>query len=295
MNPKHRTIKNLLEITADYLKKKQIESPRLTAEVLLAHQLHVNRLTLYLNLDQPLNELEISGYRQLLRRRLQREPLQYITGVQEFWSLDFIVNCHVLIPRPETEHLVEQAIERIRECAASGNHLIRILDLGAGCGAIAVALAKEIQGAQIWATDISQEAINLARLNAEKHHVSNMIEFRKGDLWQPLVDQGGTFDLIVSNPPYIDSEQYENLPPEVRNYEPRRALNGGVGGMYYIQKIIEGSPVFLNPGGWLLLEMAPDQTGKALEIIRSVKVFKKKMRIEDYSRRYRVVCAQKGL
>lgn len=292
MRPKSWTIKKLIKVTADFLKEKQIESPRLTAEALLSHLLNINRVTLYLNLDQPLNESEISGYRELIKRRLRREPLQYITGIQEFWSMDFIVNPQVLIPRPESELLVEQAIERLKTDAVEENHSPRILDLGTGCGALATVLAKEIPRSQIWATDVSQTAIDIARINAEKHGVSEKIEYILGDLWQPLRDKDITFDLIVSNPPYVSAEEYEDLPPEVRSYEPRLALDGREGGFYFIKEIIEGSPDFLNPEGWLLLEMAPNQTNKALELLERIDTFDSKMRIKDYSHHYRVVCAQ---
>ncbi len=292
MRPKPWTIKALIKVTTDYLEEKQIESPRLTAEVLLSHLLNINRVTLYLNLDQPLNELEISGYREFIKRRLRREPLQYITGVQEFWSMDFIVNPQVLIPRPESELLVEQALERLEFTAEQGDRPPTILDLGTGSGALATALAKEIQRAQIWATDISPGAIHIARLNAENHGVSEKIEFIQGDLWHPLRDKGLTFDLIVSNPPYVSAEEYDGLPPEVRSHEPRLALNGREGGLYYIRKIIEESPRFFNPGGWLLVEMAPNQTDSALKLLEHIDAFEEKTRIKDYSQRYRVVIAR---
>jgi len=287
------TIRELLNVSNDYLNEKQIDSPRLTAEVLLAFQLNINRVKLYLNLDLPLSDSEVSGYRALIRRRIQREPLQYITGVQEFWSLDFQVDPRVLIPRPETELLVEQAKERIKYAPGTGGDLFRILDLGTGSGALAVTLAKEIQGARIWATDISPQAIDLARINAERHKVSDRVEFRQGNLWDPLKDQNVIFDLIVSNPPYVSADEYGDLQPEVRDHEPRLALDGGEEGIYYIQKIIEGCANFLKPGGWLLLEMAPGQTKKAIELMKGMKTFEKETRIKDYSHLYRVVYAQK--
>jgi release factor glutamine methyltransferase len=293
MQVKSWTIKELLSVSIDYLKEKHIDSPRLTAEVLLAFQLNLNRVKLYLNLDLPLNDSEVSGYRELIRRRVQREPLQYITGVQEFWSLDFQVDPRVLIPRPETELLVEEAKERIKDAPGTGGDPFRILDLGTGSGALAVTLAKEIQGARIWATDISPEAIELARLNAERHNISDRIEFCQGDLWHALNDSNITFDFIVSNPPYVSADEYDDLQPEVRDYEPRLALDGREQGLYYIQKIIEGCTNFLNPGGWLLLEMAPGQTETAVELMKATKTFEKETRIKDYSHLYRVVCAQK--
>ena len=294
MSPKTWAIKNLLKVTTDYLKEKQIENPRLTAEVLLAHQLNIDRVSLYINFDQPLNESEISGYRSLIKRRLQREPLQYITGAQEFWSLDFIVNPQVLIPRPESELLVELAINQLKPPNAFENHPPKILDLGTGCGALAISLAKEVQEAKIWATDISSGALKLANLNAKKHGVADRIKFKHGDLWNPLINQDITFDIIISNPPYIACEEYNDLPPEVRDYEPRSALDGKEDGMYYIEKILKGGLHFLNTGGLILLEMAPDQTNEALSLIGQIKGYGESSRIKDYSHRYRVVMAQRA-
>jgi release factor glutamine methyltransferase len=219
--------------------------------------------------------------------------LQYITGVQEFWSLDFLVDPRVLIPRPETELLVEKALERIKESSETQKRSLQILDLGTGSGVLAVTLANEIQGARLWATDISPEAIDLARLNADRHGISDRVEFRQGDLWHALRDLNVTFDFILSNPPYVSVGEYDSLPPEVRDHEPRIALDGYDDGMFFIRKIIEGCPEFLKPGGWLFLEMSPSQTEKALELIKTTKSFEKVNRVKDYSHLYRVVCAQK--
>jgi len=295
MRHEHWNVRDLLHVTAEYLEKKGIDSPRLTAEILLAHKLNVDRITLYLNFDQPLTENELSGYRKLIKRRLQREPLQYIVGVQEFWSLEFAVTPQVLIPRPETELLVEQTIERLKAVPAEENKTPTILDLGTGCGVIAISLAKAVQQAKIWATDISAEAMKLACLNAEKHGVSDRITFIQGNLWEPLLDQGLTFDHILSNPPYIAPEEFKNLSPEVRDYEPRLALDGHKDGMTYIQKIILEAPVFMKPGGWIMLEMAPHQTEKALGLIGEIENYGEKARIRDYSRQYRVVMAQRKM
>ena len=293
MNPRAWTIKGLLKVSTDYLKKKQIDSPRLTAEVLLAHQLKSGRVNLYLNLDQPLTEKEVSGYRALIRRRLSREPLQYITGIQEFWSIDFMVDARALIPRPETELLVGQAIHLFKPASKSENQEPKILDLGTGCGTLAVTLAKEVPNAQIWATDNSQDALELARLNAERHGVSDRIEFKEGDLWEPLINLGIKFDLILSNPPYIASEEYNDLPPEVRDYEPRSALDGRNGGMYYIERILTEAPDYMKPEAWIMLEMAPDQTEKGLGLVEKIEGYGEKTRIRDYGRLYRIVMAQR--
>ncbi|MBW1779787.1 MAG: peptide chain release factor N(5)-glutamine methyltransferase [Deltaproteobacteria bacterium] len=292
MSPKTWHIKDLLKVSTDYLKNKGIENPRLNAEVLLAHQLNVERVSLYLNFDQPLTEKELSSYRKLIKRRLVHEPLQYITGSQEFWSLDFTVDRHVLIPRPETEIVVEQAIMLAKtfEHVECPSH--KILDLGTGCGAIAVVLAKEIASARVWGTDISEEALRLAQRNANKHGVSDRLTFRQGDLWEALLEKELRFDMIVSNPPYVSSEEYNDLPPEVRDHEPRRALDGRDDGMYYLEKIIRGAHDFLNPGGWIVLEMAPHQTERALAIMGRTGGYDRKARIKDYSRCYRVVTAR---
>ncbi|MBW1705349.1 MAG: peptide chain release factor N(5)-glutamine methyltransferase [Deltaproteobacteria bacterium] len=294
MIPRAWTIKALLKVSADYLKKKQIDNPRLTAEVLLAHQLESDRVNLYLNLDQPLTEKEVSGYRALIKRRLGREPLQYITGMQEFWSLDFIVDARALIPRPETELLVEHALRLLKPLAESENQEPKILDLGTGCGTLAVSLAKEVQNTQIWATDNSHGALELARLNAERNGVSDRIEFKKGDLWEPLMNLGIKFDIILSNPPYVASGEYNDLPPEVRDYEPRSALDGGDGGMYYIERILTKAPDYMKPKAWIMLEMSPDQTEKALGLVEKIEGYSDQARIRDYSRLYRIVMAQRA-
>jgi release factor glutamine methyltransferase len=287
------TIKELLKVTTDYLEGKEIESPRLSAEILLAYQLDIDRVKLYLRFDQPLHEKEVAGYRSLIKRRLSREPIQYITGVQEFWSMDFTVGPQVMVPRPETELLVEHALALCRQKRSTEGSCRRILDLGTGCGAIAVAIARELEGVTIWASDISQDALDVAKRNAIKHGVEGKIEFVLSDLWQNLSNQEITFDVIVSNPPYIKSEAMDNLPPEVRDYEPRDALDGGEEGMLYIRDIIQEAPRYLTPGGWLLLEMDPDQTKQALGLIEAIDSYGQKVRLKDYSHTYRVVMAQK--
>lgn len=290
MTPKAWCIKALLETATDYLTEKGIENARLNAEVLLAHQLHIRRISLYLNFDQPLSAEEVSGYRNLIRRRLKHEPLQYITGTQEFWSLSFEVNPHVLIPRPETEILVEQAVRLSKRI--NNNASLRILDMGTGSGIISVALAKEILHGSITATDISEKALDTALRNAQQHGVSERITFLEGDLFEPLMDERTPFDLIVSNPPYVCSHELPNLLPEVAVYEPRLALDGGRDGMDYLMRIIDKAPRFLLPGGWLLLEMSPHQVEKALSAIHKAGVYRTAPVIKDFSHLQRVVTAQ---
>lgn len=286
------TIRDLLTVTADYLRDKEVESPRLSAEILLAHQLNVNRVKLYLNFDQPLLEPEVAGYRVLIKRRLQREPIQYITGMQEFWSLDFLVSPGVMIPRPESELLVEQVVALCRETKGTKGQRPRILDLGTGCGALAIALARELEEAFLWASDVSQEALDIAVVNAKRHGVESRISFIQSDMWHSFSDEDLIFHIIVSNPPYIASDAMDSLAPEVRDYEPRQALDGGEEGMVYIATIINEAPRHLNPGGWVVLEMDPEQTEKAFKLIEESNQYKEKLRLRDYSHQYRVVMAQ---
>ncbi len=285
------TIGALLKVSAEYLGGRGVESPRLNAEVLLTHQLAVDRVYLYLNLEQPLSAAELDGFRSLVRRRAGREPLQYITGAQEFWSLDFSVGPAVLIPRPETELLVEEGARRLRSPPGDRTGPPRVLDLGTGSGAVAVSLAKEIPEARLLATDLSAAALAVALENARHHGVQERICFLQADLLAPLKGCGGPFDLILSNPPYVATEDYLELPPEVREHEPRQALDGGRGGMHFLERIIAGAPALLKPGGWLLLEMSPAQTERALRLIARTGAFREAERIRDYARRFRVVAA----
>jgi len=287
------TIGELLKVSADYLKQKGIDSPRLNAEILLAHQLHLTRVKLYLQHDQPLTDQEVEGYRALVRRRLSREPVQYITGTQEFWSMAFIVNPSVLIPRPETEVLLEQAVLLRRGNPNLQAEGVNLLDLGTGCGALAVALAREFEKARICATDLSEEALRVARRNAERLGVKDRIDFKCGDWFTPFAGKTTRFDMILSNPPYIPAEAMETLSPEVRDHEPRSALDGGEQGMVHIHRILREAAGYLVPGGWILMEMDPEQTPKAVRIIEETEQFTEHRRIQDYSRRYRMVMARR--
>jgi release factor glutamine methyltransferase len=293
VNTKRWIIKDLLEVTTGYLRDKNIDNPRLCAETLLAYQLNSSRIKLYLTYDHPLNENDIANYRSMIKRRIEREPSQYITGIQEFWSLEFLVSPQVLIPRPETEILVEQLLSILENDRANKERTPCILDLGTGSGAIAVSLAAELQGATIWASDISAPALDIARINSEKHGVKSLIHFIQGDLFKPFAGEPTRFDIIVSNPPYIASENYNLLPPELRDYEPRLALDGHEGGLFFIEKIIMEAPEYLNPGGWLLIEMDPGQTLKAFNMISENGSYVEYRCAKDYAQKDRVVIARK--
>lgn len=293
MPSKSWCVRDLLRVTTTYLKEKHVESPRLNAEVLLAHQLDLDRITLYLNFDQPLTDKELSGYRALVKRRVAREPLQYITGVQEFWSLNMTVCPDVLIPRPETEILVDHALGLARDMEHSRGTPLKIAEPGTGCGAVAIALAGELPKAVIQATDVSRAALKVARQNAVTHGVSENIVFTQGDLYGNCSEAEDRFDLIVSNPPYVATPELADLPPEVRDYEPQQALAGGADGMHFLKQIIHGGPALLNSGGWLVLEMAPHQTERVLGLIDQTQAYHQKKPIKDYSGRYRVVQARR--
>ena len=200
-------IKDLLKVTTEYLCKREIDNPRLCAEILLAYQLETSRVKLYLSYDQPIGEMDINNYRALIQRRIKREPVQYITGIQEFWSLDFHVGPQVLIPRPESEILVELAVSICREQKTG----LTLLDLGTGSGAIAVSLAKELENSAIIASDISREALDYAKRNAQKHNVIDRIRFFQGDLFEPFLDKSIQLDIIITNPPYVDFKAYDDL------------------------------------------------------------------------------------
>ncbi len=249
------TILKVLQWTTGYFAGKGIEQPRADAEVLLAHVLRLERIQLYLRFDQPLKRDELAAYKELLRRRALREPTQYITGRQEFWSLEFNVDPSVLIPRPETEILVERASDYI------GKNTAHILDLGTGSGAIAVSLAHECPSIAVTAVDRSWKALETARRNALKHNVAGRVAFVASDLFSAFIAGGAQWDIIVSNPPYIGDEEFPTLAPEVALHEPREALLGhGPRGMGIINRILQEAPRHLKPGGRLLMEFGFNQS-----------------------------------
>ncbi len=247
------TVLKVLQWTTQYFTGKGIEGSRADAEVLLAHVLGMERIQLYLNHDKPLAPEELARYRQLIRRRAAREPVQYIVGRQEFWSLPFEVTPSVLIPRPETEVLVEQAL------ALLGTRPALVLDVGTGSGAIAVALAHERPDIRVLATDRSYPALVTAKRNAEANGVAGRVCFVLSDLLRALAEQP-VFDLIVSNPPYIPEEEFSGLAPEISRHEPHCALlGGGAQGLDAVRGIIAQSRNRLKPGGAVLVEIGRGQ------------------------------------
>ena len=246
-----RTLLDYLQRTTSFLAARGIDGARLDAELLLAEVLGMTRTQLYTNFEQPLAAPEVGRYRDLVRRRAAREPVAYITGRREFWSLEFMVDRRVLVPRPETELVVEIAVDALRGCRGDA---VRVADIGTGSGAIAVAVAKEVPRARVVATDRSGAALEIAPANAERHGVADRIEFLAGDGCAPLVGKGA-FDVVAANPPYIRSAEMGGLAPEVREWEPRWALEAGPDGMDVTTPLVEQALGVLAPGGWLIVEV----------------------------------------
>lgn len=280
------TVLELLRWTSAYFESCAIESSRLDAECLLAEALDATRLELYVNFDKPVTAEERARFRELVRRRgSQRVPVSQILGRKEFWSLQLKVTGEVLTPRPETETLVQAALDRLPD--PEGNY--RVLDVGTGSGAVALAIARERPGARVTATDISAPALQIARENAEELHLDEGLRFLEGDLLD--VVEGERFDLVVSNPPYLALSEAATLPPELA-HEPELALFGGDDGYSVLRPLAEGVIRVLVPGGGFAVEVAPQQA----EIVASLCAEGGLGQVEilrDLARRPRVVAARK--
>lgn len=251
-------ILDVINKTTPFFEKQGVESPRLTIELLLAHLLKKKRLELYLEFERELDEPTLEQLRAMVKRRAAGEPLQYITGEAEFCGLKFAVDRRVLIPRPETELLVEAALAQLKD-GGRAEARPSVIDLCAGSGCIAVALAKRLpDGAEIYATDGSADALAVAAANAQRHGVEKKVRFLPGDLLSALPDSLKV-DAIVSNPPYIASGDWAKLPKEVRDFEPVQALVAGEDGLNFYQRILDGARLFLLPGGFLCLELGDGQ------------------------------------
>ena len=288
------TVLELLNGSTNTLKDHQVENPRLNAELLLARSLNLSREGLYTHLRDTLKEREKEALEKMIRRRILGEPLQYILEHQEFWSIDFKVDPRVLIPRPETELLVEQSLLILSGIFFKRNP--SVLEIGTGSGAIAIALAKEVKNIFLVATDISGDALGLAKENAKSAGVQHQIKFVKGDLFDPLrpSEERRPFDLILSNPPYLIRPEIGSLAKEVRDYEPIIALDGGEDGLEFYRRLISQAPLFLREGGWLLLEMGQGQGPLVSELIEGGGHFLKPDCVPDLSGIERIVKAQKN-
>jgi len=254
------TVLESIKLSTEFLEKKGIESPRLNAEILLSEILNCKRLDLYLKFDQSLKELEISKYREWIKRRGLYEPIQYIIGKIEFFGLQFRVNSSVLIPRPETEILVEEVIKY-----SKSKNGLKILDIGTGSGIIAIAIAKQLEDSQITAIDISQEAINLAIENAVTNEVISKLNFLMSDIKD--FENNEKFDVVVSNPPYISKEDFPSLQNEIKDYEPRIALTDSNDGLDFYKIISKRSKSLLKKDGRIYFEVGKGQADNVKRIL----------------------------
>ena len=257
----------------------------MTAEILLAHTLGCRRIDLYMRFDQPLDQAARDRFKALVQRRVRREPVAYITAEREFWSLPLKVNPSVLIPRPDSECLIEACLRLL----PAENEAKRILDLGTGSGALILALASERPGHRYTATDLSPAAVDTARANAVRLGLEERVRFLAGDWFAPFAP-GVRWDLVISNPPYIPRGVLETLEPEVSRFEPRLALDGGEDGLTHLRHLVHTAHAHLAQGGWLALEMGFDQRSAIEALISDAGVYDEAIFKRDYGGRERVVC-----
>ena len=283
------TVLEAIKKTADFFETKGVDSPRLQAELLLAHVLHLPRMKLYLNFERALADAEVNAFRELVRRRSQREPLQHIVGTVNFCGLEFACNRNALIPRPETETLAQLAWEFL------GQHPTvnpAVFDFGTGTGCIAVTLAVKCPPARVCAGDVSSAALTLARENAVRHAVAERMRFIESDGFDAL-PTAESFDLIVSNPPYIATDEIATLQLEVRDHDPHAALDGGADGLGFYRRLAEQGGARLNPDGRLMVEFGDGQAAAIAEIFSRENWVVEAVR-QDYSPRDRFFLAKRA-
>lgn len=266
------TILKLLNWITEHFTEKDIDAPRLSAELLLADVLKLKRIELYTNFEKVVPEQDLDRLHGLIKRAAQHEPIAYLTGRTEFYCLEFQITPDCLIPRPETELLVERAIEFLKN--RTGTQFV--CDLCTGCGCIAIAIAKNFLKARIIATDISDDALKIAAKNIRNHQLDKKIKLLCGDLFEPVIPQLDTerFDLIVCNPPYVTASQFQALPKNVRDYEPKLALFAGIDGLDIYRRVIEKAPDFLKPDAALMLEIGYAQGPAVRELLEKTACFK---------------------
>jgi release factor glutamine methyltransferase len=288
------TVRRLLEWTTPFFSRKEVDSPRLSAELLLAHVLSVPRIKLYTDYEHPLADAELSRYRDLVKRASEHEPIAYLTGRAHFFSLEFEVGPGVLIPRPDTETLVENVLQLTRHQV--GMEAPRVLDLCTGSGCIAAAIAHRLKSAVVVATDISPQAVETATRNMQQLGLAERVTVALGDLFEPLKQMvdAAPFDLIVSNPPYIPSAMIEELDRNVRDYEPREALDGGIDGFIIHRRILEQAGDRLRGGGQIYLEIMFDQGEAARGLFATHPEFSNVKVLKDLGGRDRVLTAQRS-
>jgi release factor glutamine methyltransferase len=285
------TLAEAINNAANLLSTAGITNARLDAEVLLSHIIMKDRVWLITHRDDELDDKHQRDFADVIHRRTRREPLQHIIGNQEFWGLEFIVSPDVLIPRPETEFIIEAALAIVQD----RNTPVRIIDLCTGSGCIAVSLAKELTAARIIATDASEKALALARENTRRHGVSEHIRFLLGDLFEPLkeLDIRGQIDIIVSNPPYVQAGDLSTLQPEVRDYEPEMALIAGPKGTEMAKRIIQLAPEYLKKNGALIMEMGLGQAEALTRMVEATGAYGNRELLKDLAGIERVIVVRK--
>lgn len=287
------TIKRLLEWTAEHFTKAGLDQARLRAELLLAHVLACQRIDLYVRFDFCPEPESLARFRELVKRAAAYEPVAYLTGKAHFYSLELVVSPAVLIPRPETELLVTQAIDFCRR--ETLRPTVDVLDLCTGSGCVAVALAQQVVEAEVTAVDISADALDVARRNVVQHGLEARVSLVQGDLFDGLDGSGkGVFDLIVSNPPYIAPDVYEKLPEHIRQYEPQEALLAEENGLAVIGRIIAQAEPYLADDGALMLEVAYDQSQQVIALAQQSGYLKDIQAMRDQLGHQRVVKARKA-
>lgn len=279
-------IVELLQWITDDFKKRDIDTPRLDAELILSHALGLDRVGLYINFDRPLTKEELERVRELVKRRRKREPISYITGKKEFYGLELIIRPGVLIPRPETELLVEAVLKYSRSGA-------KILEIGSGSGAISVALGINLKEVQITTIDKSRVAFEVTKENIAKYKLEDKVKVYNMSMEEFFKTKKTEFDIVVSNPPYIPTKEIDTLAPEIRLYEPREAIDGGEDGLFFIKKLLEGVGSVLKKGGHLIIEFGDGE-------LEGVKLLFKKNNFEiievvkDLAKLDRVIVGQRG-
>ncbi len=282
------TIQRLLQWTTDFLRARGSASPRLDAEVLLAHARDCQRIELYTAYDELATEELRSRFRDLVRQRSEGKPVAYLVGHREFYSLPFSVTPDVLIPRPETEHLVVEVLELAKNMLAP----TAIADVGTGSGIIAVCCAKYLPDARVWATDISTGALAVAAQNVSRHELQDRVTLLEGDLLTPI-PADVTFDIIASNPPYVSRREYESLPVDVREYEPATALVAGPTGAEIIARLVPQAADRLRPNGWFVCELSPMICDHILALLEQEPRLHNVAVIPDLAGHRRVIRAQR--
>ncbi len=288
------TIRNILKWAIATLKEADIDSPGINADTLLSFVLSCDKTKLYTNPDEIISDADINRYKKLINERVRHVPLQYITHRVEFMSLDFFVDERVLIPRPETEILVETVLNNAHDKQYS-NRKITIMDIGTGSGNIAVSLAKNISNVEIYASDISQEALEIAKTNAQRHDVADKIHLLHGDLYGAFGSsvEKGQVDFIVSNPPYVSESECKNLEPELRDHEPWEALVGGKDGLHFYRQILREAPAWLIPDGYLDIEIGETQADTIIMLMESEVHYKDIELSNDLQGKERVISARR--